>query len=76
MKQISYESKKPGTKVIVHKNDVDSALRLFKKRIKEFEILEIYKEKQEYIKPSERRKKAKRAAVVKQIKKNIENNEK
>ena len=76
MKQISYDSKKMGTKVIVHKNDIDSALRLFKKKIKEFEILEIYKEKQEYIKPSEKRKKAKRAAVVKQIKKNIEINEK
>ena len=76
MKQISYDSKKMGTKVIVHKNDIDSALRLFKKKIKEFGILEIYKEKQEYIKPSEKRKKAKQAAVVKQIKKNIEINEK
>jgi len=75
MKQISYETKKPGTKVIVHKNDIDSALRLFKKRVKEFEILEIYKEKQEFIKPSEKRKRAKRAAIVKQMKKNLENKE-
>ena len=75
MKQISHETKKPGTKVIVHKNDIDSALRLFKKRVKEFEILEIYKEKQEFIKPSEKRKRAKRAAIVKQMKKNLENKE-
>lgn len=75
MKQISYETKKPGTKVFVHKNDIDSALRLFKKRIKEFEILEIYKEKQEYTKPSEKRKRAKRAAIAKQMKKNLENKE-
>jgi ribosomal protein S21 len=63
-------------KVIVYKNDIDSALRLFKKKMKEFEILEIYKEKQEYTKPSEKRKRAKRAAIVKQIKKNNEINEK
>jgi small subunit ribosomal protein S21 len=76
MKNISYDVKKPGTKVIVNKNDIDTALRIFKKKIKEFEILEIYKEKQEYTKPSEKRKRAKRAAIVKQMKKNIENNEK
>jgi ribosomal protein S21 len=76
MKQVSYDSKKSGTKVIVYKNDIDSALRLFKKKMKEFEILEIYKEKQEYTKPSEKRKRAKRAAIVKQIKKNNEINEK
>jgi ribosomal protein S21 len=76
MKNISYDVKKYGTRVIVNKNDIDMALRLFKKKVKEFEILETYKEKQEYIKPSEKRKRAKRAAIAKQIKKNIEYNEK
>jgi ribosomal protein S21 len=62
--------KKYGTYVEVKNNDVDSALRLFKRKMKEFQILELYKEKQEYVKPSEKRKRAKRAAILKQKKEN------
>lgn len=69
-KIISDTVKKYGTYVEVKNNDIDSALRLFKRKMKEFQILELYKEKQEYTKPSEKRKRAKRAAIVKQ-KKNI-----
>lgn len=69
-KIVSDTVKKYGTYVEVKNNDIDSALRLFKRKMKEFQILELYKEKQEYVKPSEKRKRAKRAAIVKQ-KKNI-----
>jgi ribosomal protein S21 len=62
--------KKYGTYVEVKNNDVDSALRLFKRKMKEFQILELYKEKQEYVKPSEKRKRSKRAAILKQKKEN------
>lgn len=63
--------KKYGTYVEVKNNDIDSALRLFKRKMKEFQILEIYKEKQEYVKPSEKRKRAKRAAILKEKKQRI-----
>lgn len=71
MTKISESVRKFGTHVQVTNNNIDYALRLFKRKMKEFQILEIYREKQEYIKPSEKRKRAKRAAIVKQKKNNL-----
>lgn len=71
MTKISEGVRKFGTHVQVTNNNIDYALRLFKRKMKEFQILEIYREKQEYIKPSEKRKRAKRAAIVKQKKNNL-----
>lgn len=67
-KIISDGVKKYGTFVEVKNNDIDHALKIFKRKMKEFQILEIYREKQEYTKPSEKRKRAKRAAILKQKK--------
>lgn len=67
-KIISDGVKKYGTFVQVKNNDIDHALKIFKRKMKEFQILEIYREKQEYTKPSEKRKRAKRAAILKQKK--------
>lgn len=66
--------KKYGTYVEVKNNDIDMALKIFKRKIKEFGILELYREKQEYTKPSEKRKRAKRAAILKQKKNTFSEN--
>lgn len=72
MKKIVSETvKKYGTYVEVKHNDIDTALRIFKRKMKEFQILENYRERQEYVKPSEKRKRAKRAAILKQKKNNF-----
>lgn len=71
MTKISESVRKLGTYVEVSNNNVDYALRIFKRKMKEFQILETYREKQEYIKPAEKRKRAKRAAIAKQKKNNI-----
>lgn len=72
MKKIVSETvKKYGTYVEVKNNDIDTALRIFKRKMKEFQILENYRERQEFMKPSEKRKRAKRAAILKQKKNNF-----
>jgi ribosomal protein S21 len=71
MTKISESVRKLGTYVEVSNNNIDYALRIFKRKMKEFQILETYREKQEYIKPAEKRKRAKRAAIAKQKKNNI-----
>jgi ribosomal protein S21 len=67
-KVITDRVKKYGTYVEVKNNDIESALKNFKRKVKEFRILELYREKQEYVKPSEKRKRAKRASILKQKK--------
>ena len=52
---------KRGLYVEVRNNDVNKALRIFKKKIQEEGILQEYKERQHYVKPAEKRRKAKQA---------------
>lgn len=59
----------PGIAVVVQFNNVDAALRKFKKKVQEEGILQTVRNKQEYIKPSEKRRKAKAAAKARHMKK-------
>lgn len=59
----------PGIAVVVQNNNVDAALRKFKKKVQEEGILQTVRNKQEYVKPSEKRRKAKAAAKARWIKK-------
>ena len=52
----------PGSKVEVRNNDITKAMRKFKRKIQEDGILQEYRERQYYEKPSLVRKKAKAAA--------------
>lgn len=51
-----------GRKVIVHDGEAERALRKFKKQITELGLLQEIRERQEYIKPTTRRKIAKTQA--------------
>ena len=59
----------PGIEVVVQFNNVDAALRKFKKKVQEEGILQTVRNKQEYVKPSEKRRKAKAAARARWLKK-------
>lgn len=48
-----------GRKVIVHEGEAEKALRKFKKQITEIGLLQELRERQEYVKPTTRRKLAK-----------------
>jgi len=50
-----------GLCIEVRNGDVNKALRIFKKKVQEEGILQEYKERQHYEKPSAKRKKAKAA---------------
>lgn len=63
------ERVKSGLHVEVRNNDINGALRKFKKKVQEDGILQEYKMRQEYIKPSEKRKKAKAAGRARWLKK-------
>jgi small subunit ribosomal protein S21 len=54
-------STKSGLYVEVRNDDVNKALRIFKKKVQEDGILQEYKERQQFTKPSEKRRKAKAA---------------
>jgi small subunit ribosomal protein S21 len=58
-----------GLKVEVRNGDVDFALRKFKKKVQEAGILQELRERQQYEKPSMKRKKAKAAARARWLKK-------
>ncbi|MBR19866.1 MAG: 30S ribosomal protein S21 [Euryarchaeota archaeon] len=58
--------------VEVRNNDVNKALRLFKKKVQNEGILQEYKERQHYVKPSEKRRKAKAAGKKRWLKKQKE----
>ena len=58
-----------GLNVEVRNNDVNWALRKFKKKVQEDGVLQEYKERQFYTKPSEKRKKAKAAGRARWLKK-------
>ena len=55
------QEKPQGLTVEVRNGDVTKALRIFKKKVQEEGILQEYKERQHYEKPSAKRKKAKAA---------------
>ena len=55
------DQSKRGLYVEVRNGDVRKALRIFKKKVQEEGILQEYKERQHYEKPSAKRKKAKAA---------------
>ena len=57
------DSKRKGLTVEVRNGDITGALRRFKKIVQESGVLQDYKDRQEYIKPSEKRKRAKASAV-------------
>lgn len=59
----------PGIAVVVQFNNVDAALRKFKKKVQEEGILQTVRNKQEYVKPSEKRRKARAAAKARHLKK-------
>jgi len=58
-----------GIGVIVQNNNVDAALRKFKKKVQEEGILQEVRNRQEYVKPSEKRRKAKAAGKARALKK-------
>lgn len=58
-----------GLTVEVRNNDVNYALRKFKKKVQEDGILQELRERQHYVKPSEKRKKAKAAGRARWLKK-------
>ncbi len=55
------DNEKRGLTVTVRGDDFNKALRIFKKKVQEDGVLQTYKERQEYVKPSEKRRKAKAA---------------
>jgi small subunit ribosomal protein S21 len=58
-----------GTVVEVRNGDINGAMRRFKKRVQEENIIQEYRDKQEYTKPSIVRKRAKAAARARWLKK-------
>ena len=63
------DSKRKGLTVEVRNGDFNFALRKFKKKIQEDGILQELQDRQEYIKPSEKRKRAKAAGIARWKKK-------
>lgn len=59
----------PGSKVEVRNNDITKAMRKFKRKVQEDGILQQYRERQYFEKPSLVRKKAKAAARARWLKK-------
>lgn len=59
----------PGLTVEVRNGDINQALRKFKKKVTEAGIIQEVRERQEYVKPSERRAKAKAAGRARHLKK-------
>jgi small subunit ribosomal protein S21 len=63
------ERPKQGLTVEVRNNDVNGALRKFKRKVNDDGVLQTLKEKEFYEKPSEKRKKAKAAGRARWLKK-------
>ena len=58
-----------GLQVIVRNNDFNGALRKFKKKVQDAGIIQEVRERQSYVKPSEKRAKAKAAGIARWKKK-------
>lgn len=69
MRRNNKDYQKQGLKVEVRNNDVNFALRKFKKKVQEDGILQELRERQHFTKPSEKRKKAKAAGRARWLKK-------
>lgn len=65
----SKDKQRQGLTVEVRNNDINWALRKFKKKVQEDGILQEYKEREFYTKPSEKRKRAKAAGRARWLKK-------
>ena len=65
----NYKEKPKGLTVEVRNGDFNFALRKFKKKVQEAGIIQEIKERREYVKPSEKRKKAKAAGRARWLKK-------
>ncbi len=58
-----------GISVVVRNNDFNGALRKFKKKVQEAGIIQEVRRRQEYVKPSEIKRKAKAAGKARWLKK-------
>lgn len=58
-----------GVQVYVKNNDFGGAIRKFKKRVQEEGIIQEFRNRKEYIKPSQQRKRAKAAGRARHLKK-------
>ena len=58
-----------GMQLYVKNNDVGGAIRKFKKRVQEEGIIQEFRNRKEYIKPSQQRKRAKAAGRARHLKK-------
>lgn len=65
----SNSNEKTGLRVEVRNGDFNKALRIFKKKVQEDGIIQEVREREAYVKPSERRKKAKAAGRARWLKK-------
>ena len=62
-------SKSNGLTVEVRNNDFNGAMRKFKKKVQEAGIIQEIRERKQYVKPSEQRRKAKAAGRARWLKK-------
>jgi small subunit ribosomal protein S21 len=58
-----------GLVVTVRNDDINGALRKFKKKVQDAGVIQEYKERREYVKPSEKKRKAKAAGRARWLKK-------
>jgi small subunit ribosomal protein S21 len=65
----SFSTNKAGLTVEVRNGDFTKALRIFKKKVQEAGIIQEYRDRQEYVKPSKKRAKAKAAGRARWLKK-------
>ena len=68
-KRDNNDDRPKGLTVEVRNGDFNGALRRFKKKVQEAGIIQEIRERQEYVKPSEKRKKAKAAGRARWLKK-------
>jgi small subunit ribosomal protein S21 len=68
-KKSSNDTGQKGLRVEVWNNDINKALRRFKKKVQEDGILQELREREHYTKPSEKRAKAKKAGRARWLKK-------
>ena len=64
----SRNSNNDGLTVEVRNNDINTALRKFKKKVQEAGIIQEVRDRQEYVKPSIKRAKAKKAGRARWLK--------
>ena len=65
----NFDTNKSGLTVVVRNGDFTNALRIFKKKVQEEGIIQEYRDRQEYVKPSKKRAKAKAAGRARWLKK-------